>query len=147
MCRELAAQNGTRVTVDLVTGLEVKGDATRIKQVIINLMTNAVKFAGREGVASLCFERPPHGGVDICIRDTGPGISEGDIDRVFEPFVQAEMGQSRRHGGLGLGLAIARKIARLHGGDVTLESNPGKGTTARFSLPSQRVNWPDALAA
>jgi signal transduction histidine kinase len=78
----------------------------------------------------------------VLIRDGGIGIKPEDLNRIFEPFVQAEDGMSRRFGGIGLGLSIARKIARLHGGDVTLESRHGTGTTARFEMPASRVTWP-----
>jgi two-component system sensor histidine kinase VicK len=78
----------------------------------------------------------------IVIRDGGIGIRSEDLGRIFEPFVQVEEGMSRRFAGIGLGLSIARKIARLHGGDVALESQFGVGTTARFELPASRVTWP-----
>ena len=78
----------------------------------------------------------------IVIRDSGIGIKSEDLGRIFEPFVQVEDGISRRFAGIGLGLSIARKIARLHGGDVTLESQVGVGTTARFELPPSRIVWP-----
>ena len=78
------------------------------------------------------------------VRDAGIGIAPEDMARIFEPFVQADDSAARRFGGMGLGLAISRKIARLHGGDIVLESEAGMGTTARFTLPPERVTWIEA---
>jgi signal transduction histidine kinase len=83
--------------------------------------------------------RDQRGGVEFVVSDTGVGISSHDLKRVFEPFVQAEDGNARRFGGIGLGLAISRSLARLHDGDVVIASEPGKGTVARLVLPPSRL--------
>ena len=147
MCRDLAAAGNVTIAASLVDGVEVEGDATRIKQVLINLITNAVKFSPTGGEVAVYFERMPEGGATVVVKDRGAGIAVADLERIFEPFVQAEAGSNRRFGGLGLGLAIARKIARFHGGDISLESALGVGTIARFKLPAERVRWPKARAA
>lgn len=142
MCREQAKAADIPLSIDLDHSAEIQGDITRIRQVLINLITNAIKFSKPGSPVHLEIERCATDGLAFIIKDSGIGIADSDIERIFEPFVQADTGASRRHGGIGLGLAIARRLARLHDGDVTLESMPAEGTTARFSLPAERVTWP-----
>ena len=141
MCRDTAEKADTTIVARIVEGVELRGDITRIKQVLINLITNAVKFSPPGGFVNVGFERTASGGLAIAVRDGGVGIRREDIERIFEPFVQADAGTSRRFGGIGLGLSIARKIAMLHGGDVVIESEYGAGTTARLVLPAARIEW------
>ncbi|MBI2717321.1 MAG: HAMP domain-containing histidine kinase [Rhizobiales bacterium] len=144
MCRDLAETADTTIVARVIEGIEIKGDITRIKQVLINLITNAVKFSPAGGFVNIAFERTETGGLAIAVRDAGVGIRKEDLDRIFEPFVQADQGSSRRFGGIGLGLSIARKIAEMHGGAVTIESEYGMGTTARLIFPAARIEWPVA---
>jgi len=145
MCREQAKAAGIPLKIDLETTAEIAGDITRTRQVLINLITNAIKFSNPGNNVGLAIERGPGDELVFIIDDHGIGIAPKDIERIFEPFEQGDASASRRHGGIGLGLAIARRIARLHGGDVTLASAPGEGTIARFSLPAERVKWPQAV--
>ncbi len=142
MCRDQAERADVTLVAKLVDGIEITADLTRAKQIILNLLVNAIKFSSPGSTVDIEFLRLKNDGLAISIRDTGVGIKPKDLARVFEPFVQAEESISRRFSGIGLGLSIARKIARLHGGDVILESRFGEGTTARFELPSFRVIWP-----
>jgi PAS domain S-box-containing protein len=142
MCRDQAEKADVTLVAKLMDGIEIRADITRTKQVILNLLTNAIKFSLAGGVVNLELVRMRDDRLAIVVRDGGIGIKSEDVSRIFEPFVQAEDGMSRRFAGIGLGLSIARKIARLHGGDVTLESQFGVGTIARFELPPSRVNWP-----
>ncbi len=142
MCRDQAEKADVTLVAKLIDGIEVRADITRTKQIILNLLTNAIKFSLAGGVVNIELVRLRDSRLAVVIRDGGIGIRSEDIGRIFEPFVQAEDGMSRRFSGIGLGLSIARKIARLHGGDVTLESQFGVGTTARFELPASRVTWP-----
>ena len=142
MCRDQAEKADVTLVAKLTDGIEVRADITRTKQIILNLLINAIKFSMTGGVVNIEVVRKRDDRLAIVIRDSGIGIRPEDLSRVFEPFVQAEEGTSRRFSGIGLGLSIARKIARLHGGDVTLESQFGAGTTARFELPASRVSWP-----
>ena len=130
------------IVARLTDGISVDVDVTRMKQVIINLLTNAIKFSARGGIVNIEMQRGSSGRFVLAIKDAGIGISVQDIERVFDPFVQADSGLARRYGGVGLGLPIARRIARLHDGDVTLESTEGAGTTASLILPQRRVMWP-----
>lgn len=145
MCREQAKAAEIPLAADLERTAEIQGDITRIRQVLINLVTNAIKFSEPGNAIALWIEHLPDDGLAFVIEDHGIGIAPGDIERVFEPFEQGDASSSRRHGGIGLGLAIARKIARLHDGDVTLDSIKDEGTTARFILPASRVKWPAPL--
>lgn len=119
------------------------GDSLRICQVLNNLISNAMKFTETGGVQVIIG---PDGPVDVgpgrdisllmAVRDTGCGIPPDTIDRIFEPFTQADASTSRRHGGTGLGLSISRKLCRLMGGDLTVQSTLGEGSefTARIRL-------------
>jgi PAS domain S-box-containing protein len=146
LCREQAEKIGISIVARLTDGIVLDVDMTRTKQVIINLLTNAIKFSTQGGIVNVEMQRGTSGRFVLAIKDAGIGISEQDIERVFDPFVQADSGLARRYGGVGLGLPIARRIARLHDGDVTLESTEGAGTTASLILPQRRVTWPQVLA-
>lgn len=112
---------------------EIYCDITRIRQVILNLLSNAARFTERGGVTvKLGCEQ---GRVVMAIRDTGPGISPEDQERIFEPFRQAGDRILRRHGGSGLGLTLSKRFVELHGGKMWLKSELGKGSTFYFSLP------------
>jgi PAS domain S-box-containing protein len=115
---------------------EVLADETRLTQIIINLLSNAVKFT-HEGGIRVSF-RDTGDYVEICIRDSGPGIPPDQQERVFEEFYQVEGGLARSSGGTGLGLAIARRFARLMGGDITVQSQPGEGAEFVVTLPAAR---------
>jgi len=143
MCREAAERTDNTVIAHIVDGVEIRGDMTRLKQVLINLITNALKFSPAGGYVNVAFEKTDAGGLVVLVRDDGVGIRSEDLNRIFEPYVQADEGMSRRFGGAGLGLAIAKRIATLHGGDIVIESRYGIGTTARLILPPDRVTWPE----
>ncbi|WP_193172769.1 PAS domain-containing sensor histidine kinase [Nisaea nitritireducens] len=115
------------------------GDETRLRQVVINLLTNAVKFTPSGGKISVSVNTVDDGGLEITVEDTGVGISAKDLERVMEPFQQAEQDLSRRYGGVGLGLSLARNLTELHDGTIKLESEPGVGTLVRVHLPADRV--------
>jgi signal transduction histidine kinase/integral membrane sensor domain MASE1/CheY-like chemotaxis protein len=113
-----------------------EGDHERLQQVIWNLLTNAVKFTPPGGAVEIALMDGEAGGVRIRVRDDGAGIEPAVLPHVFERFWQADGSASRRHGGLGLGLAIVRHLVELHGGTVTAESEgPGRGATFTVDLP------------
>jgi signal transduction histidine kinase len=127
-------------------GVAVVADASRLRQILINLLTNAVKFTdardgktGRieiwcamdNGAAGAGHERS----VRIHVRDNGPGVPPSDLERIFEPFIQGDESLTRAVGGVGLGLAISRELARAMGGDLTVESTAGEGSVFTLSLP------------
>ncbi|MDR9426293.1 MAG: MHYT domain-containing protein [Marinobacter sp.] len=113
-----------------------KGDPLRIQQVVLNLVSNAVKFT-REGGVTLHIQQPEPESVVILVQDTGIGIPADRIDRIFEPFTQADSSMTRRFGGTGLGTTIARQLTELMGGQISVTSTPNQGSTFRIHLPLQ----------
>jgi PAS domain S-box-containing protein len=114
-------------------------DQRLLLQAVVNLLANAVKFTPHEGVVEVIVEDDSDGGIAISVRDTGIGIVEEDLKRLGEPFVQIDNRISRKFEGAGLGLSIAKQIVQLHGGRLSIESVPQKGTTVRIRLPANRV--------
>jgi len=131
--RPAAEAKGVRLEKVIDTGVvTVMGDAARLRQVVWNLLTNAVKFTPRGGRVQVRLERV-NSRVEIAISDTGAGIDPEFLPHVFERFRQADQRTTRQHGGLGLGLAIVRHLIELHGGSVWADS-AGAGTGATFTL-------------
>ncbi|CAN5918969.1 ATP-binding protein [soil metagenome] len=121
-------------TIDPSAG-PILGDAERLQQVVWNLLSNAVKFTPNNGAVQIAVRRR-ESFVDIIVADSGQGIGPAFLTKVFERFRQADAAPSRKHGGLGLGLAISRQLVELHGGTITVESEGlGKGSTFIVCLP------------
>jgi signal transduction histidine kinase len=132
MFQTAAAGKGVSLVIeDGDPTLAVKGDSERIMQVLGNVIGNALKFVPRGGNVLLKVERRETD-VAFTIADSGPGIAQEDLDRLFEKFWQRRRTDRR---GVGLGLAIARGIVEAHGGRIWAESKPGSGSTFRFTLP------------
>ena len=136
-----ASQQGTETAYALAPDMPewFIGDSHRLRQIILNLVSNAVKFTtGGSVVVSVAYDRggtPESLPVRIAVKDTGIGMTPETVSRLFAPFTQADSSTTRRFGGTGLGLAISRKFARLMGGDIFVESTPGKGSTFTVSIP------------
>ncbi len=114
----------------------VLGDETRLRQILVNLLGNAVKFTPSGDVyVSVRPDEQAEGLLEFAVRDTGIGIPADRLLSLFRPFMQVDASTTRRFGGTGLGLAIVKHLARSHGGDVAVESEPGKGSTFSFTLP------------
>ena len=113
---------------------ELEGDAARLRQVLLNLAGNAVKFTAAGGV-TIVAEPAGAGEVRFVVRDTGIGISADAQARIFEEFEQAESGSTRRHGGTGLGLAISQRLVSRMGGRIAVDSAPGRGSAFGFTIP------------
>jgi PAS domain S-box-containing protein len=171
--RPLAAAGGVRLIDDRVSTTRVRfvGDEHRVRQVLINLLTNAIKFTNAGGTVTVQFGTVATAAPAARVRGTGPwtfirvedtgiGIAPADQAIVFDAFHQVERGPTRTRGGTGLGLTISRRLARLLGGDVTLESTPETGSAFTLWLPSadvasggrpettgQRVPRPNQMAA
>jgi signal transduction histidine kinase len=117
-------------------GLRVRADPKMLEQVLASLVSNATKYTGDGGTITLAADSDDDGKVRIRVRDTGVGIRKDEMARVFEPFFQADSGTTRQYSGVGLGLTIARDLARRMQGEVTLASEEGKGTSAMVVLPA-----------
>ncbi|MBW7885431.1 MAG: PAS domain S-box protein, partial [Caldilineaceae bacterium] len=114
----------------------IQADRLRVKQILLNLLSNAVKFTPDGGAIGLeVRKRPDAGYVDFAVWDTGIGIAHSDLDRLFKPFVQLPSSASHNIPGTGLGLALAAKLARQHGGDISVESRMGEGSRFTLTLP------------
>jgi len=111
------------------------GDERRLRQILINLLGNAIKFTRDGGRVDIDVSLGPDAQAAIVIRDTGIGMSEHDLARIGKPFYQADSSLARRREGTGLGLAICDRLVRLHGGTLTFTSEIGKGSTAAMLLP------------
>ncbi|HET6468417.1 MAG TPA: response regulator [Geminicoccaceae bacterium] len=136
----LAAKNRNRLEVRCAPDLGVlRADPMRLRQVILNLLSNACKFT-ENGSVTLELARGTGDRRDWCtiaVRDTGIGLTPEQLGRLFEEFTQADSSTTRRYGGTGLGLAISRKLCRMMGGDITVESAPGRGSTFMVLLPAR----------
>lgn len=117
---------------------EIEADPRAVKQILLNLMTNAIKFTPEGGAVS-CEVTPNTAGLIIKISDTGIGIAQEDIDRLAKPFEQIDSQHSRQHEGTGLGLALSKSLVELHGGNFRIESVLGEGTSVIFTLPNTPV--------
>jgi signal transduction histidine kinase/CheY-like chemotaxis protein len=116
-------------------------DSKRLKQILVNLLSNAVKFTEEGGHVSLAVTVDAGAGViSYAVEDTGIGIASEDLARLFQPFVQVDASLSRRHSGTGLGLSLVRRLAEIHGGGVTVESEVGKGSRFTVTLPYSPAN-------
>jgi signal transduction histidine kinase len=111
----------------------IQTDGTKLRQMLVNLLSNGIKFTDKGQVRLGCAVT--NGTLEIQIADTGVGIAAENIEDIFEPFWQAEQTATRKAGGTGLGLSVTRKLARLLGGDVTVASRMGAGTTFLLTLP------------
>jgi PAS domain S-box-containing protein len=114
-------------------------DQTRLTEILLNLLSNSIKFTELGGSVILEVRRAMNGGVAFVVRDTGTGMTAADVQIAFELFGQVDAGLSRGHEGTGLGLPLARKLAELHGGSLVVESEKGRGTTVTVTLPPSRV--------
>ena len=129
-----ATEKNILVTADVDETVLVEADKRALKQILLNLLANAVKFTPDNGTVTL-KARPRGDKLHFEVTDTGIGISERDIERLARPFVQVENQFTKTHQGSGLGLAIARSLVELHGGKLIIRSEVKKGTTVSFTLP------------
>jgi signal transduction histidine kinase len=134
---QLAEQNKNRLVVEVQENLgALTVDPMRLRQILLNLLSNACKFT-KEGEITLRARRVANGGrwVELAVADSGIGMTAEQQAKLFEEFSQADATTAQRFGGTGLGLAITRKLARMMGGEVTVTSEPGKGSVFTVRLP------------
>lgn len=136
--RPLAAQRKQELVVSIPSELPpVEADAARLLQVVVNLAGNAVKFTPPAGRVAITVDAAEDR-IQVRVTDTGPGIPVDEQERIFDKFTQLDGSSTREHRGTGLGLAIARHLVELHGGRLSVESTPGKGSTFTATIP----RWP-----
>ena len=136
----LAELRGVTTTVSTSRRpIHMRGDEPRVKQIVINLMSNAIKFTGRGGSVRTAVTQDAQRRIIVKVTDTGIGIAPADMHRIMLPFEQGQETTERAAGGTGLGLPLARKLALRHGGTLTLESELGQGTTATVVFPVERA--------
>jgi signal transduction histidine kinase/CheY-like chemotaxis protein len=147
--RPIATKSGNQVVVDCPADIgTMRADAMRVRQALLNLASNATKFT-EQGVVRIAVERQRRDGADwihLAISDTGIGMSAEQMGKLFEEFTQADSSTTRKYGGTGLGLAISRRFCRMMGGDITVQSTPGQGSTFTVTLPAE-VEVTDAAGA
>lgn len=143
-CNALLGGKAVREGITLIRDdcdgeVHVRADGRMLKQIILNLGSNAIKFTPRGGKLELKALREDDGAVVIEVCDSGIGMSREEISRALEPFVQIDNSFRRQHEGTGLGLPLARQMTELHGGTLVIDSTPGAGTRVTVRLPAERV--------
>jgi signal transduction histidine kinase/DNA-binding response OmpR family regulator len=136
----LAQKNGNVLVVKCPADIgTIRADQTRVRQALLNLMSNANKFTERGSVTVSVRRTAGDGGerIEMAVADTGIGMTPEQMGRLFEEFVQADASTTRKYGGTGLGLAISRRFCQMMGGDITVESEPGRGSTFTIRLPAE----------
>jgi signal transduction histidine kinase len=137
---ERAASAGITVTADVASTLPaLRGDARRVRQILLNLLSNSIKFTGSGGKVLVRAAGSDDGGITVSVADSGIGIAAEDIEKAMMPFGQVDGRLNRKYEGTGLGLPLAKSLTELHDGRLTLKSAVGKGTTVTLDFPAARV--------
>lgn len=135
----LMANGRVKVRLGHEDQAQVQGDADRLKQLLLNLLSNAIAYTPPDGTVTLSLHCRPDGWVRVTVADTGIGIALEDQPQIFDRFWRVDRARTRAAGGSGLGLSIARSIAEAHGGTIAVESEPGKGSTFEVLLPQSHL--------
>ena len=143
LMRGRVEEAGLKLLVDAPDLPTIEADHRGLKQVVLNLLSNAVKFTPEGGDIVVALSREDDDRLRVAVTDTGIGIAAEDLGRLARPFEQVEGQHSKTTQGTGLGLALTKSLIELHGGTLTLDSEPGRGTTVSFDLPIRR---PDQAA-
>ncbi len=135
-----AAAGGVTLCTDIEAGLpRLVADEARLKQIVLSLLGNALKFTDPGGTVGLSARRGADGGVEFEVNDTGLGMTSAEVEIAVEPFGQVDAGLARRRNGAGLGMPLARRLTELHGGSFSIDSEKGRGTRIVVGLPASRV--------
>jgi signal transduction histidine kinase len=141
-CRRLVQRQceaaGHTLAIEIGQDLpEIDADPGRVRQILLNLVSNAIKFTPEGGCITVRASPATDGGVDIAVVDTGIGMKPEDVAVALEPFRQIDNALSRKYEGTGLGLPLTKSLVELHAGTFNIESSPGVGTTITVHLPPQ----------
>ena len=148
LIRPRAEEAGIRLRVEIASELPpLYAEHRAVRQILLNLVGNAVKFSNRDGDITIDAGLLPDGGLRLRVSDTGIGIAADHLPLVLKPFGQVETALSRQHGGVGLGLPLSKRLAELHGGTLEIISTPGLGTTVEVRFPRERVGFEQLRAA
>jgi signal transduction histidine kinase len=148
LLRPRAEESGIRLRIDIAPGLPpLYAEHRAVRQILLNLIGNAIKFTRRDGSITIDAVLLADGGLRMRVSDTGIGIAENHMPLVLKPFGQVETALSRKHGGVGLGLPLSKRLAELHGGTLEIASTPGVGTAVEVRFPRQRVGFEQLRAA
>jgi len=140
MMKDEAKKIGIGLTLAMPNDLpDFRGDPLRLKQIFLNLLSNALKFTPPGGTITLGANQNEAGGIQIAVADTGIGIAAADLNRILLPFEQADGFLEHSDSGTGLGLALTKSLTELHGGKLSLTSDPGAGTTVTLNFPPERA--------
>ncbi len=142
-CHAMVRVEASKKKITLNFGMETAlpclyGDETFIRQILLNILNNAIKFSPPDNLVNLTAKHLENGEIQIRVEDNGTGISPEDIERVLEPFVQVADSMTRDHDGAGLGLALVKRLIELHDGKLSIESELGTGTTVIITFPAER---------
>lgn len=139
-----ARERGVRVVLAIPADLpNLRADQTKIRQILINLMSNAVKFTASGGEIEVAAKIEPDGAMTVSVKDTGIGMSPEEVEVALQPFGQVDNSLARSHEGTGLGLPLAHRLAELHGGGLRIDSTKSSGTTVHVWMPRERVELKD----
>ena len=132
----LVSKKGITLRTDVEGAGELLADGGKLKQMLLNLVSNAIKFTPERGTVTISSHRTPNA-IELSVADTGIGIAEADVKQIFKEFHQIDQGPGRKHEGTGLGLALTKRFAVLHGGDVRVSSRVNEGSVFTIVLPAQ----------
>jgi len=138
----MATKNGNRLVIDCPADLgTIHADQTRLRQSLLNLASNANKFTGKGTVTITAREGQENGRdwITLSVTDTGIGMTTEQMSKLFQEFSQADASTTRKYGGTGLGLAISKRFCQMMGGDITVQSEPGRGSTFTIRLPREVI--------
>jgi heavy metal sensor kinase len=141
----LAEEKALRIAIEGDDGISLKGDRMFLRQALVNIIHNAVKYSRPGGSITVRVHAAPAESVQLEVADTGPGIASEHSARIFDRFYRVDESRSREFGGAGLGLSIAQWAVRAHGGDICLLPTPGGGCTFQISMPSSTGSPPAGL--
>jgi signal transduction histidine kinase len=148
ICGTLGEKFGVRISCDLPPeDVRLIAVERMIRQILINLVGNAIKFTPAGGLVAVAGMRLSCGGYAVTVQDSGIGMSKEDIAKALTPFGQVENKMTATHSGTGLGLPLAKAMLELHGGELAIESEPGRGTMVVLKFPAVRINHSRKVAA